>query len=125
MGICETFDDLAYSLPKDGVYYRYSSRTGDNPETRSDLYFSMRKKKNFGRYVITGEVKGNKKKHNLDRAMKMIPSKTDLFDDDVSLLIYEDKVVFVDYENNMSFMIEAKKIAQFQKKLFMLLFKKL
>ncbi len=124
-GIKETFDDLAQALPKDGVYYRYSSKVGNNPETRSDLYFQVRKKKNFGRYVITGEVKGKKKDPDMDRMMKVIPTKTDLFDDDISLVIYEDRVAFVDYTQQMTFTISSERIANFQRKLFMLLFKKL
>ncbi len=124
-GVRETFDDVAYSVPVEGTFYRYTSRVTDIPESRSEKYRELKKKKRFGRFVITGEVKGKKKGKSLDREMRLIPSKTDLFEDDVSLLIYEDKVAFIDYEHNLTFTISSPKIARFQKKLFMLLFKRL
>jgi hypothetical protein len=47
----------------------------------------------------------------------------DLFDDNISKVIYSNKVWLIDYENKISYIIENKKLANFEKKLFKLLFK--
>lgn len=120
------FDDIASSTPKDGIYYRYSARRTDekffNP---TDYYFKMRDKKRFERKVITSVAKNKDKGKRLEREIKVIPENIDLFDDNVSSYIYADKVAFIDFDTQTTFVINSKKIADFQKKLFQMLWSKL
>ncbi len=120
------FDDIASTLPKNGIYYRYSARRLDekyfNP---TEYYINARKKKMFERKVITSVQKNNTKKQRLEREIKTIPESFDLFDDNVSSYIYGDKVAFTDFDNQTTFIINSNKIAKFQKKLFELLWKKI
>ena len=55
--------------------------------------------------------------------MIAIPKKYDLFDDNISKIIYGNKVAIIDYSTETSFIIENKKFADFEKKIFKLLFK--
>lgn len=57
----------------------------------------------------------------MDAALvKAIPKKFDLFEDNISLIIYGDKIAYVDYNSNTAFIVESAKIARFQEKLFKL-----
>lgn len=120
------FDDIASSLPKDGMYYRYSARRMDEKYFEAtDYYLKMRDKKRFERKVITSAAKNQGKKNRLEREIKVIPEKIDLFNDNVSSYIYADKVAFVDFDTQTTFIINSKKIADFQRKLFQILWGKL
>lgn len=120
------FDDIAASLPKDGMYYRYSARRVDEKYfTPTDYYLKMRDKKRFERRVITSFAKTKGKSARLEREIKVIPENVDLFDDNVSSYIYTDRLAFVDFDSQTTFIIQSKKIAGFQRKLFEMLWKKL
>lgn len=54
--------------------------------------------------------------------MRSIPMNYDLFDDNIGKIIYGNKVAIIDYSTSMSFIIENKKFAEFEKKIFKLLF---
>ncbi|MDQ5953249.1 MAG: HTH-type transcriptional regulator, sugar sensing transcriptional regulator [Patescibacteria group bacterium] len=120
------FDDIASSIPKNGIYYRYSSRKLDEKYfIPTEYYKKERDRKKFERKVITSVKKSNIKSKRLEREIKVIPENFDLFDDNVSSFIYENKVAFTDFDNQITFIVSSKKIAEFQKKLFELLWKKL
>jgi sugar-specific transcriptional regulator TrmB len=124
-GVTFVFDDVARTLPKGGLFFRYSSRTGDAKELQSNHYIKTRDEKGIERMVITSEEKAKNKTKKLDRSVKAIPKDFDLFADNVSLLIYGDKTAYIDYGSKTAFIVESPKIARFQEKLFRLLYKKL
>ncbi len=120
------FDDIAASVPKNGIYYRYSARRVDEKFfTPTDYYLKTRENKRFERRVITSTAKTKGKSNRLEREIKAIPSNVDLFDDNVSSYIYADKVAFVDFDTQTVFILTSKKIADFQRKLFEMLWKRL
>jgi hypothetical protein len=55
--------------------------------------------------------------------MVVIPKNFDLFEDNVSKIIYKNKVAIVDYNSLSGFIIENRLFAKFEEKLFKLLFK--
>jgi sugar-specific transcriptional regulator TrmB len=126
-GIRMVYDDVVDSLDKHGVYYRYSSRrdTTDAKKYISEYYREQLIKKQIERFVISGQKIGNKKKPRLDRAMKIIPDNVSLFEYDITLLIYADKVAVIDYNSQTAFIVENKIFAEFQKNIFLLLYNKL
>jgi len=65
------------------------------------------------------------KTKKLERELKIIPESIDEFQDNVLMTIYANKVAFIDFNTESSILIENKEIADFQKKLFKLLFKSL
>jgi DNA-binding MarR family transcriptional regulator len=125
-GVTFVFDDVAHTLPRGATFYRYSARMGGNTKDfENTFYTKTRDSKGLERLVITSEDKGNAKVKKLNRSIKTIPKEYDLFEDNVSLVIYGDKTAYVDYGSNTAFIIESSKIAHFQEKLFKLLYKKL
>jgi len=53
----------------------------------------------------------------------IIPPDYDLFEDNVTKIIYANKVAIIDYHTFESFVIESEAFAGFEKKLFALLFR--
>jgi hypothetical protein len=62
------------------------------------------------------------KKPRLEREMVTIPPELDEFTDDVQMVIYGNKVAFIDFNSEASIIIENAFIAGFQLKLFKMLF---
>lgn len=83
----------------------------------------MREKKQLERILITNEWLSKYKKSRLDREVVTIPKDFDLFEDNISKVIYGSKVWVVDYNSENAFIIENEKYASFERKVFKLLFK--
>ncbi len=75
--------------------------------------------------VITSDELLRRKdiKKKLNREMVAIPKKYDLFEDNVTKVIYGNKVAILDYNSDTSFVIENQKFADFERKIFKLLYK--
>jgi sugar-specific transcriptional regulator TrmB len=123
--IRDTYSDVVNTLDKNEKYYRYSSikQFKKNKYIPKD-YEYIRDKKGLERLVITGYNNQPFKKF-LGRSIKTIPKEFDLFQDEINLIIYKDKVAIIDYPSKMTINIQHKKFAEFQKKLFGLLFSRL
>jgi len=91
----------------------------------SEAYENMKNTKGIGRYVITNELLKTKRKPDPNRAMVAVPADFDLFNDNVSKLIYADRVAIVDHDSREAFVIESARFAEFEKKVFKLLFRHL
>ncbi len=121
------FDDIIKTLKHGETYYRYSSRKQDHLRSLlSESYRKKRKEKEIGRMVITSDELMRLKeggKNVLNREMVSIPKLYDLFEDNITKVIYSNKVAVIDYNSNTSFIIENQKFADFEKKIFKLLFK--
>ncbi len=118
------FDDIALAVPRGGLYYRYSSKVSPNSEGfENSTYYRLRESKQIERMVITSEEKLARKEQKLNRHIKAIPNSLDLFEDNISLLIYGNKTAYIDYESMTSIVIESPKIARFQEKLFKALYR--
>jgi predicted transcriptional regulator len=118
----DVYEAIGKDLKKGDVYYRYTSRMEDHK--KSELYTELKKKKDIERLVITSEQKAGSKAHDPNRFIKTVP-KDFAFDDDVSLVIYGNKIVHIDHKGGSAVTITSKKMARFQEKLFKLLWGKL
>jgi len=121
------FADLVNSLPKGGVFYRYSSAK-DSKRSSKYLpvdYREIRDQKQLERFVITNNEGAKYKKDRMERAIKVVPKEDGLFDYDVTQIIYGNKVVFLDDNSETAVVIENPIIAEFQTKLFKMLWKRL
>jgi hypothetical protein len=49
----------------------------------------------------------------------------DIFDDNINFTIYDDKISFIDFNTETSILIESKELADFQKKIFKMFYKRL
>lgn len=132
IGIIAIHDDIVETLKKGDIYYRYSSsnvhRTGTHdtrPQYLSKKYRLLRDQKQLERKVITNVPNKAGKRPRLEREVKVVPPDFDLFEYNVSEIIYGNKVAVIDYNTETAITIEHPRIAQFQKKIFELLFRKL
>ncbi len=117
------FDDIWISLWKDETYLRYSSVKSLDWQEKYKNYKKIRDSKNIQRMIITSDFLSKNKPKRLDHDIVSIPEEYDLFDDNISKVIYNNKVWIIDYNNKVSFIIEDSKLAVFEKKLFKLMFK--
>lgn len=126
-GLTGMFADLVHSLKKGDIFYRYTSEQ-DTEYVNTFLpkdYRAIRDKKQLERFVIsTLEVASGKQKR-LERATKIIPKNEAVFNQDCIQLIYGNKVAFMDIAQLQGVVIENKNLAQFQREIFKLLYKKL
>lgn len=121
------FIDIGQSCQPWETFYRYSSRHDVQNTSISEKdyqrYKSLRDKKQLQRYVITNEYLESLKPEKLDKDVVVIPKKYDIFEDNITKIIYANKVVIIDYNSRESFVIESEIFAWFEKKIFLLLFK--
>lgn len=121
------FLDIANSCQKWDTFYRYSSRIDIKntsiPQKDFEKYKTLRNQKQLQRYVITNQYLENLKTKKLDKEVVIIPPKFDIFEDNITKIIYSNKVAIIDYNTLESFIIESEIFAHFEKKIFMLLFK--
>ena len=110
----------------DGTIRRYSSRKRQfqgiilTPE-----YKQKRKQKRIYRKLITNHNQLQEKTPDPMREAVTIPSEFSLFDYDITKSIRDDTVAIVDYETLETFVIKNRQFAQFEAKIFDLLFDKL
>ncbi len=127
-GTKRIFDDIVRSLKKGDVFYRYSSNR-DGQEKKDKYvprgYRKMRDAKQLQREVITNEQTSKHKIQKLDRFVKTMPGDFGPFEHNVTEVIYGNKVAFIDYNSETAMVIESKRIAEFQKHIFKMFYKKL
>ncbi len=129
-GITAVHDNIVETLKKGDVYYRYSSSTAHKqadlrPQYLSKKYRLLRDQKHLERKVITNVPNKMGKRIRLEREVKVVPPDFDLFEYNISQIIYGNKVAVVDYNTETAVVIENETIAKFQSKIFELLFRKL
>lgn len=128
-GLKDVFTDHIFSLKKGDTYYRYSSSGAEarakNLKLATPEYRKIRDDKQLQRLVITNEYTKGRKIDVLGREVKAVPKDFDLFEDNVTQVIYGNKVSIIDYNTETAIVIEHPTIANFQKKIFRLLFRKL
>jgi hypothetical protein len=118
----QSIDDL----PMDATIYRYSSRKRSYSGVGlSDIYKEKRKRKHIYRKLITNEYQVTEKTPDPMREIAVIPESFGLFEYDITKSIVGDTVKIVDYETLEIFVIRNRQFAEFEKKLFELLFPKL
>lgn len=126
-GMRFVFEDIIHTLKKGDTFYRYSS-TKDGKKGASHLpadYRKIRDEKKLERYVITSDEGARYKKPKLERSIKVVPKEYGLFDYDITQIIYGGKVAFIDDNTETAIIIENSTIANFQKKLFKILYSKI
>lgn len=125
-GIISVYEDILRTLPKGGVFYRYSSSRSDRKKIYVPKdYGKRRDAAKIERYVITNKMSAERKKGKFDLSVKAVPHGSDLFAYNITQLIYGNKIAFVDYNTETAVIIENPVIAQFQTRLFKMFYQKL
>ena len=125
--ISYVFWDIIWSLKKWDIFHRISSETNIE-KSNSYLpknYREQREKKELQRYVITTQKTENQKTPRLERETVIFPESYEQFDENVQMILYANKIAYVDYNSESAMIIENKKLCDFQKKIFKALFKSL
>lgn len=126
-GLKMVLTDLLHTMKRGETYYRvtsvhsYDSLRQYLPEN----YTRQRNAKQLERYIITNENIAGQTKNLLDRAVKAIPPESALLEHDINVIIYGPKVAFIDYRTETAMIIESQTIADLQRELFLLLYKRL
>ncbi len=128
-GVQRVISDLVTTLKPGSVYYRYGSRKtkttlDDIERLRPPNFVRDRDRKQLQRLVITSTERASAYSKDMNRVVKTVPQKL-LFDDNIQLMIYDTKISIVDFESETGIIIEHQKLANFQRKLFKLLFERL
>lgn len=122
--IMSVFSEIVDTLHPNDTYYRYSPRLSVAREHLVPKdYRYKRDKKNLERLVISDAKSASGFNKKLGKSVRFIPDELNIFENDVSQIIYGNKVVFIDYNSNSVISIENEMIAEFQKKLFKIVWK--
>jgi DNA-binding MarR family transcriptional regulator len=123
-GIRDVLRDVVQSLPPRGVYYRVSAARADRDAERylPAEYRRLRDAKRLERFVLTNAARARSYRPRLERAVKVVPTRYGLFDDDVSLVIYGSKVASIDYGSKVAVLVESPTVASFHRTIFRLLY---
>lgn len=128
-GVVQIYKDLLGTCKKGDIIYRYESPKDykKNKKYYPALYLQRAggKESEIQKFVITNESTHNIRAPQLDRYSKPVPKKFDLFDYDITQIIYRNKVAFIDYESETAIILENEGFAKFQQRIFTLLFDRL
>lgn len=127
-GIYHIYEDLVATCKKGDIFYRYESPRNYRAVRKyiPDEYRTrIRDLGEVERLIITNEITRQQKKHRLGRLIKVVPREYDLFIYEITELIYGDKVAFIDFRSETATVIESHVFAEFQRKIFKLLFDRL
>jgi sugar-specific transcriptional regulator TrmB len=120
-----SYSEMIHSLGKNETYYRYSALASIKKDKYVPKdYETVRDRKGLERLVITG-TRNVPHMKRLGRAVKVVPKEFDLFQDGINFILYKDKSVITDFHSDTTITIKHKVFAEFQIKLFKLLFSKL
>lgn len=124
------YENMMGESKKGDAYYRYESPRGDYKKF-GRYYPNIYWKRATGpegeieKYVITNEETNKNRRIRLMRHSKAIPASFDSFDYNITQLIFKNKVAFIDFDTETATVIENQRFAEFQLKIFKMLFQKL
>jgi hypothetical protein len=127
--IQKIYEDIVRRAKKGDSYYRYES-IRDYKEN-GKYYPALYRHKATGnqnvldRYLITNEEGSLHRPLRINRFVKTIPSSYDAFDHNITQVIFKDTVAFIDFDTETATIIENKRFADFQLKIYKMLFGKL
>ncbi|MEK7129103.1 MAG: helix-turn-helix domain-containing protein [Patescibacteria group bacterium] len=123
-GIRAVFYDIVYSLPKNSVFYRYSSREDLlSNDYLPKNYREIRDQKQIERFVITNQKLKETKRPRLERSIRVLPGFDDIFN--ITKIIYGPKISYIDYKNDFAFTVVNKKMADLEIAIFRRLYSEL
>jgi sugar-specific transcriptional regulator TrmB len=122
------YEDMLSVLEKGDIFYRYESPEDYTKQDKflpSEYFERVCTKREVEKYVVTNEITNEKKQSQLERAVKVVPASFDIFQYNITQIIYADRVGFIDFENECAWIVVDRRFAVFQTSLFRLLFEKL
>ena len=126
-GLAACFLDVVNHLGKEDTFYRISSAKDQQfvDSVVPKEYRPIRDSKKLERRVITSSYVGDQKKPRLERSIRRFDEQDELFEHNVIQFIYGDKVSLLDFNSLTGTIIQNQAIADFQKSIFLTLYKRL
>ena len=124
-GIATVYEQLLSSAKKGDVIYRYES---PKDYTRNKRYYPSLYWKRAGsagdidKFVITNKKTHEQRHVNINRYSKAVNIP---FENNITQIIGNGKVIFIDYDTETAIMIENERFADFQTSIFKMLFERL
>ena len=124
-GIRFALNDIVDSQRRGDKFYRYSSKKSI---MAAEKYMprdwrARRDAKQLQREMITDDIAEWQKKNCWSHFHRLLPPDSGLLTDNIAEVIYGDKVAFADFDSEVAIIIEDALIADFQKKLFRVLYR--
>ncbi|MFZ2832011.1 MAG: helix-turn-helix domain-containing protein [Minisyncoccia bacterium] len=120
-GIGHVFMDVVTTLTKGETYYRYSIRKDIHKDFLPKEYRQIRDDKKLERLAITNEAGAKRKTPKLERFVKILHGDYETFN--VTKIVYQHKIAFIDYENEVACVIFNERMAKMEKEIFMRMYK--
>lgn len=126
-GLALCFLDVVTSLKKGDVFYQFNSAKDQTyiDSVVPDTYRPLRDAKELERKTITTRYVGSHKQPRLERSIRYIEDSDEVFEHDVIQFIYDNKISLLDFNTLTGTIIENQAIADFQKSVFLTLYKRL
>ncbi len=116
------YTEVAEILPKNGIYFRYSSRAEKRDKIGNlGAYHRLRDEKRIERMVITNEDLAKIATEKVGRDLVALPAPFP-FKQNFQKIIYADRVAIVDIETDTVCVIESALLASFEEAIFRCLF---
>lgn len=127
VGVHAVYEDILATLKPGDEFYRYSSENVTEMEQIGvpKNYAKRRDQMQLERLVITNPDYKAAREPRLEESLKVVPDEFLPFDHHVSQIIYGSKIAFIDFNIPIATIIENPTLAQFQKDIFKMLFRKL
>jgi sugar-specific transcriptional regulator TrmB len=126
-GLALCFLDVVTSLKRGEVFYQFNSAK-DQPYIDTVVpaeYRPIRDAKEIERRTITTSYVGSHKQPRLERSIRYIDDTDEVFEHNVIQFIYGNKISLLDFNTLTGTIIENQAIAEFQKSIFLTLYKRL
>lgn len=126
-GLALCFLDVVTSLRKGDVFYQFNSAKDQVyiDSVVPDTYRPLRDAKELERRTITTRYVGSHKQPRLERSIRYIEDTDEVFEHNVIQFIYGNKISLLDFNTLTGTIIENQAIADFQKSIFLTLYKRL
>jgi len=126
-GIHAVFDDIVRTLSKGDEYYQYCSvdEIDLNRVGFTKAYDEAYEEGRFDQLIITDKEYLEARHPRLEVTIKVVPEEFVPFDHNISQYIYGNKVAFIDYNKPVSTVIENLELAELQRDVFKMLFRRL
>ena len=127
IGVHAVFEDIVNTLKKGDTFYRISSEDIHDIEAVGlpKEYEKQRDHMKLERLVITNPEFKAAREPKLEESLKVVADEHLPFDYGVAQIIYGDKIAYIDYTGPFATIVENAKLAQLQKDIFKMLFKRL
>lgn len=121
--IHEIHRDIVESVERWGSYAIYISTTKDSPIRETSLpleYKKMQKQKELSRYIISCDQRESSDASPYED-ITVISKKDTILDENITKFIYKDTVAIIDHLSEVSWTIQNRRFAEYEKKIFFLL----